>query len=160
MGTHRHDRQARCSKPPMASETCRPAPRQPTLDAMVQLVYAGLRATTSSPRRSSSPGHSLTMTSWGGCHIGIHRPSGSTGGSGIAAARPHGEGRMAVITRGFGGGRRDDTDLPPGQYRTDDFPMMWALRIRSIVANPDDANVSDVGYAIVRGGILLPLHPT
>jgi hypothetical protein len=28
---------------------------------------------------------------------------------------------MAVITRGFGGRRRDDTDLPPGQYRTDDF---------------------------------------
>lgn len=23
---------------------------------------------------------------------------------------------MAVITRGFGGRRRDDTDLPPGQY--------------------------------------------
>lgn len=60
----------------------------------------------------------------GGCHIGIHRPSGSTGGSGIAAARPHGEGRMAVTTRGFGGRRRDDTDLPPGQYRTDDFPAM------------------------------------
>jgi len=30
---------------------------------------------------------------------------------------------MAVITRGFGGRRRDDTDLPPGQYRTDDFSL-------------------------------------
>jgi len=30
---------------------------------------------------------------------------------------------MAVITRGFGGRRRDDTDLPPGQYRTDDFNL-------------------------------------
>lgn len=57
-------------------------------------------------------------------HIDIHRPSGSTGGSGIAAARPLGDGRMAVITRGFGGRRRDDTHLPPGQYRTDDFPVM------------------------------------
>jgi DMSO/TMAO reductase YedYZ molybdopterin-dependent catalytic subunit len=33
---------------------------------------------------------------------------------------------MAVITRGFGGRRRDDTDLAPGQYRTDDFPVMSA----------------------------------
>ena len=62
----------------------------------------------------------------GGYHIDIHRPSGSMGGGGIAAARPHGEGRMAVITRGFGGRRRDDTDLPPGQYRTDDFPVLSA----------------------------------
>ena len=31
---------------------------------------------------------------------------------------------MAVITRGFGGRRRDDTDLPPGQYRTDDFSLV------------------------------------
>jgi hypothetical protein len=30
---------------------------------------------------------------------------------------------MAVITRGFGGRRHDDTDLPPGQYRTDDFSL-------------------------------------
>jgi hypothetical protein len=56
----------------------------------------------------------------GGYRIGIHRPSGSTGGGGIAAARPQEEGCMAVITRGFGGRRRDDTDLPPGQYSTDD----------------------------------------
>ena len=33
---------------------------------------------------------------------------------------------MAVITRGFGGRRRDDTDLPPGQYRTDDFSLVPA----------------------------------
>ncbi|SCL50863.1 molybdopterin-dependent oxidoreductase [Micromonospora chersina] len=33
---------------------------------------------------------------------------------------------MAVITRGFGGRRRDDTNLPPGQYRTDDFPVLSA----------------------------------
>jgi hypothetical protein len=55
--------------------------------------------------------------------------SGSTGrvevgGGGIAAARPQEEGCMAVITRGFGGRRRDDTDLPPGQYRTDDFSLV------------------------------------
>jgi hypothetical protein len=31
---------------------------------------------------------------------------------------------MAVITRGFGGRGRDDTDLPPGQYRTDDFSLV------------------------------------
>jgi hypothetical protein len=31
---------------------------------------------------------------------------------------------MAVITRGFGGRRRDDTDLSPGQYRTDDFSLV------------------------------------
>ena len=30
---------------------------------------------------------------------------------------------MAVITRGFGGRRRDDTDLPPGQYRMDDLSL-------------------------------------
>ena len=50
-----------------------------------------------------------------GYHIGIHRPSASTGGSGIAATRPQEKGCMAVITRGFGGRRRDDTDLPLGQ---------------------------------------------
>jgi hypothetical protein len=50
-----------------------------------------------------------------GYHIGIHRPSGSTSGGGIAATRPQEEGCMAVITRGFGGRRRDDTDLPPAQ---------------------------------------------
>uniref|UniRef100_UPI002615FBF6 molybdopterin-dependent oxidoreductase n=1 Tax=Haloactinopolyspora sp. TaxID=1966353 RepID=UPI002615FBF6 len=33
---------------------------------------------------------------------------------------------MAVITRGFGGRRRDDADLPPGQYRTEDFPVLSA----------------------------------
>jgi len=48
-------------------------------------------------------------------HIGIHRPSGSTGSSGIAATRPVEERCMALITRGFDGRRRDDTDLPPGQ---------------------------------------------
>ena len=58
----------------------------------------------------------------GGYHIGIHRPNRS--GGGIAAARPQEEGCMAVITRGFGGRRRDDTDLPPGQYRTDDFSLV------------------------------------
>jgi hypothetical protein len=50
-----------------------------------------------------------------GYQIGIHRPSGSTGSSGIAATRPQEDGCMAVITRGFDGRRRDDTDLPPGQ---------------------------------------------
>jgi hypothetical protein len=59
----------------------------------------------------------------GGYHIGIHRPSGS-GGGGIAAAQPQEKGCRAVITRGFGGRRRDDTDLPPGQYRTDDFSLV------------------------------------
>lgn len=33
---------------------------------------------------------------------------------------------MAVITRGFGGRRREDTDLPPGQHRTDGFPVLSA----------------------------------
>ena len=38
---------------------------------------------------------------------------------------------MAVITRGFGGRRHDDTDLPPGQYRTDDFsPVLLGRRHR------------------------------
>jgi hypothetical protein len=69
-------------------------------------------------------GSSLTMTTpW------VGTTSGSTGrvevgGGGIAAARPQEEGCMAVITRGFGGRRRDDTDLPPGQYRTDDFSLV------------------------------------
>jgi hypothetical protein len=31
---------------------------------------------------------------------------------------------MAVITRGFGGRRRDDPGLSPGQYRTDDFSLV------------------------------------
>jgi hypothetical protein len=52
--------------------------------------------------------------------IGIHRPSGSTGGGGMAASRPQEEGCMAVITRGFGGRGRDGIDLPPGQHSTDD----------------------------------------
>ena len=88
------------------------------------MVDTGLWATTSSPRRTSSPDPSLTMTSpW------VGTTSGSTGrvevgGGGIAAARPQEEGCMAVITRGFGGRRRDDTDLPPGQYRTDDFSLV------------------------------------
>jgi hypothetical protein len=38
----------------------------------------------------------------------------------MAAARPQEEGCMAVITYGFGGRRGDDTELPPGQYSTDD----------------------------------------
>jgi DMSO/TMAO reductase YedYZ molybdopterin-dependent catalytic subunit len=34
---------------------------------------------------------------------------------------------MAVVTRGFGGRRqRGDQDLPPGQYLTDDFPVLTA----------------------------------
>ena len=77
-------------------------PRQSSLDGIVQLVDAGLWATTPSPRRTSSPGPSLTMTSpW------VGTTSGSTGrvevgGGGIAAARPQEEGCMAVIARGFG----------------------------------------------------------
>jgi hypothetical protein len=51
----------------------------------------------------------------GGYYSGIHRPSGSTSGGGIAATRPQEEGCMVVITRSFAGRRRDDTDLPPGQ---------------------------------------------
>jgi hypothetical protein len=65
------------------------------------LVDTGLWATTSSPRRTSSPDPSLTMTTpW------VGTTSGSTGRvdvGGIAAARPQEEGFMAVITRGFGG---------------------------------------------------------
>jgi hypothetical protein len=37
----------------------------------------------------------------GGYHIGIHQPSRSTGGGGIAAARPQEEGCMAVIHARF-----------------------------------------------------------
>src|SRR5215468_6025130 len=63
--------------------------------------------------------------------------SGSTGrvevaGGGIAAARPQEQGCMAVITRGFGGRRRDDTDLPPGQYSTDDFGLVLLGRRRRL----------------------------
>ena len=96
----------------------------PGLSGGGQLVDTGVWATTFSPRRTSSPDPSLTMTSpW------VGTTSGSTGrvevaGGGIAAARPQEEGCMAVITRGFGGRRRDDTDLPPGQYRTDYFSFV------------------------------------
>src|SRR5437764_3257936 len=82
----------------------------PGLNGGGQLVDTGLWATTSSPRRTSSPDPSLTMTSpW------VGTTSGSTGrvevgGGGIAAARPQEKGCMAVITRGFGGRRRDKLD--------------------------------------------------
>jgi len=33
---------------------------------------------------------------------------------------------MAVITRGFAGRGRRDVDLPPGQYLTEDFPVLSA----------------------------------
>ncbi len=33
---------------------------------------------------------------------------------------------MAIVTRGFGGHRRSDADLPPGQYLTEDFPVLSA----------------------------------
>jgi len=33
---------------------------------------------------------------------------------------------MGVVTRGFGGRRRQDPELPPGQYLTDDFPVLSA----------------------------------
>jgi DMSO/TMAO reductase YedYZ molybdopterin-dependent catalytic subunit len=33
---------------------------------------------------------------------------------------------MAVISRGFSGRRRTDEDLPPGQYLTEDFPVLSA----------------------------------
>lgn len=50
-----------------------------------------------------------------GDHLDVHQPGGTTGGW-----------RMAVITRGYGGRRRDATHLPPGQYPTDHFPVMSA----------------------------------
>lgn len=88
----------------------------PGLSGGGQLAGTGLRATTSSPRRTSSPDPSLTMTSpWAGTTSGSAGRV-EVGGGGIAAVRPQEEGCMAVITRGFGGRRRDDTDLPPGQY--------------------------------------------
>jgi DMSO/TMAO reductase YedYZ molybdopterin-dependent catalytic subunit len=31
---------------------------------------------------------------------------------------------MSVISRGFAGNRRSDPRVPPGQYRTDDFPVL------------------------------------
>src|SRR5919106_4279738 len=87
---YRHDRYARCCAKPLMAGGGLPIDATPvSLDAIVQLIDAGLWATASSPRRTSSPGPSLTMTSpWGGYHIGIQRPSGSTGGGGMAAARP------------------------------------------------------------------------
>lgn len=33
---------------------------------------------------------------------------------------------MGVFTRGFAGRRRSDANLPPGQYLTDDFPVLSA----------------------------------
>jgi DMSO/TMAO reductase YedYZ molybdopterin-dependent catalytic subunit len=33
---------------------------------------------------------------------------------------------MSIFTRGFAGRRRDDPDLPPGQYLTEDFPVLSA----------------------------------
>jgi DMSO/TMAO reductase YedYZ molybdopterin-dependent catalytic subunit len=33
---------------------------------------------------------------------------------------------MSIFTRGFTGRRRDDPDLPPGQYLTEDFPVLSA----------------------------------
>jgi DMSO/TMAO reductase YedYZ molybdopterin-dependent catalytic subunit len=33
---------------------------------------------------------------------------------------------MAIVTRGFSGRGRTDPQLPPGQYRTDDFPVLSA----------------------------------
>ncbi|MDF1604090.1 molybdopterin-dependent oxidoreductase [Nocardioides sp. YIM 152315] len=33
---------------------------------------------------------------------------------------------MAVVSRGFGGRRQVDPQVPPGQYRTDDFPVLTA----------------------------------
>jgi DMSO/TMAO reductase YedYZ molybdopterin-dependent catalytic subunit len=33
---------------------------------------------------------------------------------------------MAIVTRGFAGHRRGDADLPPGQYLTEDFPVLSA----------------------------------
>jgi DMSO/TMAO reductase YedYZ molybdopterin-dependent catalytic subunit len=33
---------------------------------------------------------------------------------------------MAVVSRGFTGRRRGDVELPPGQYLTDDFPVLSA----------------------------------
>jgi hypothetical protein len=66
-------------------------PRQSSLDGIVQLVDAGLRAATSSPRRTSSPGPSLTMTSpWAGATSGSAGRV-EAGGGGIAAARPQEE---------------------------------------------------------------------
>jgi hypothetical protein len=71
----------------------------------------------------------------GGYHIGINRPSGS--GWRRDCGRPATAGScMAVDTRGFGG-RRRDTDLPPGQYRTDDFSLdLLGRRNRSPVGKP------------------------
>jgi DMSO/TMAO reductase YedYZ molybdopterin-dependent catalytic subunit len=33
---------------------------------------------------------------------------------------------MAVVSRGFSGRRRSDVELPPGQYLTEDFPVLSA----------------------------------
>lgn len=33
---------------------------------------------------------------------------------------------MTVVSRGFGGRRQVDPRVPPGQYRTDDFPVLTA----------------------------------
>jgi DMSO/TMAO reductase YedYZ molybdopterin-dependent catalytic subunit len=50
---------------------------------------------------------------------------------------------MGIVTRGFGGRREADPDVPPGQYVTDDFPVLstgptpnvdedrWSLEVRT-----------------------------
>ncbi|ANC30415.1 sulfite oxidase-like oxidoreductase [Isoptericola dokdonensis] len=50
---------------------------------------------------------------------------------------------MGIVTRGFGGRREVDPDVPPGQYVTDDFPVLstgptpnvdedrWSLEVRT-----------------------------
>jgi hypothetical protein len=68
-------------------------------------------------------------------HTGIHRPSGRNSG-GNTAAWSQEESSTAVITRGFGGGRRDDTDLPPDQYRTDDFSLSPDKGFRRLGRDP------------------------
>ena len=55
---------------------------------------------------------------------------------------------MSVFTRGFHGRRRDDDGrLPPGQYLTDDFPVLSAGPTPAGAPGPLGASRSDrVGH--------------
>jgi hypothetical protein len=114
---YRHDRQARCCDKPLMAGGGLPIDATPAFAGLDSPVgwrrCAGAYALTAQILITISLADDDTAMH--GHHIGIHRPSGSTGSSGIAATRPQEEGCMTMITRGFGGRRRDDTDLPPGQ---------------------------------------------
>jgi hypothetical protein len=122
-GTYRRDRQACCCARPLMAGGGLPIDATPVFSGrgspVVGRRLAGGCVLTAENLITGSLADD-DVAPWAGT------TSGSTGrveagGGGIAAARPQEEGCTAEITRGFGGRRRDDTDLPPGHYRTDDW---------------------------------------